>query len=54
MMATGTAASGMTAARHDCRNTSTTIATRMMDARSDLYTSPIDSRTNGVVSYPIS
>ncbi len=50
MIATGTAISGMIAARHDCRNNNTTIATKMIASRSDLKTSWIDSLMNGVVS----
>src|SRR4051812_33589239 len=50
-MATGTAASGMTAARQLWRNTSITMATRMTASRSVLNTSLIDSLMNGVVSY---
>ena len=49
-MATGTAISGISAARQFCRNTSTTMATRMTASRSVLKTSLIDSRMNGVVS----
>ncbi len=49
-MATGTATSGMIAARQLCRNTSTTSATRMTASRSVLNTSLIDSSMNGVVS----
>ena len=49
-MATGTAISGMSVARQICRNTSTTIATRMMASRRALKTSWIDSSMNGVVS----
>ena len=48
--ATGTAISGMIAARQLCRNTSTTIATRMVASRSVRKTSLTDSRMNGVVS----
>ncbi len=42
-MATGTATSGMSADRQFCRNTSTTIATRIMASRSVFTTSWIDS-----------
>ena len=49
-IATGTAISGMSAARQFCRNTSTTMATRITASRSVLNTSWIDSRMNGVVS----
>ena len=49
-MATGTAISGMIADRQFCRNTSTTMATRMTASRSVLNTSLIDSSMNGVVS----
>ena len=35
-IATGTAISGMSVARHDCKNASTTIATKMMASRSAL------------------
>ena len=49
-MATGTAISGMRADRQFCRNTSTTMATRMTASRSVLKTSLIDSLMNGVVS----
>ena len=49
-MATGTAISGMSVARHDCRNASTTMATRMIASRRALKTSWIDSSMNGVVS----
>ena len=45
---TGTAISGMSAARQFCRNTSTTRATRMTASKSVLDTSLIDSRMNGV------
>ncbi len=47
MIATGTAISGMIAARQSCRNTSTTMATRMTASRSVLKTSLIDSSMNG-------
>ena len=50
MMATGMAASGITAARQFCRNTSTTMATRITASQRVLSTSMIDSRMNGVVS----
>ena len=50
MIATGTATSGMSADRQFCRNSSTTMATRMIASRSVLKTSLIDSRMNGVVS----
>ncbi len=50
MMATGTATSGMMAERQFCRNTSTTMATRITASRSVLNTSRIDSLMNGVVS----
>ena len=50
MIATGTAISGITADRQFCRNSSTTIATRMIASRSVLKTSSIDSRMYGVVS----
>ena len=50
MIATGTATSGMIADRQFCRNTSTTIATRITASRSVLNTSLIDSLMNGVVS----
>ena len=49
-IATGTAISGMTVARHDCKNASTTIATRMMASRRALNTSLMDSSMKGVVS----
>ncbi len=49
-IATGTAISGISVARHDCRKASTTIATRMIASRSALKTSWIDSVMNGVVS----
>ena len=49
-MATGTAISGISAARQFCRKTSTTMATRMMASRRVLKTSLIDSRMKGVVS----
>ena len=49
-MATGTATSGISAARQFCRNTSTTMATRMTASRRVLKTSSTDSRMNGVVS----
>ena len=49
-MATGTATSGMSVARQFCRNTSTTMATRIIASRSVLPTSTIDSWMNGVVS----
>ena len=50
MMATGTATSGMIADRQFCRNSSTTMATRITASRSVLKTSLIDSVMNGVVS----
>ena len=43
MMATGTATSGISADRQFCRNTSTTMATRITASRSVLNTSTIDS-----------
>ena len=43
MIATGTAISGISAARQFWRNTSTTIATRMIASRRVLMTSEIDS-----------
>ena len=43
IMATGTAISGMIAARQFCKNTSTTRATRMMASRSVFNTSVTDS-----------
>ena len=43
MIATGTAISGISADRQFCRNTSTTIATRITASRSVLKTSWIDS-----------
>ncbi len=49
-MATGTATSGMSVARQFCRNTSTTMPTRITASRSVLPTSTIDSWMNGVVS----
>ena len=49
-MATGTAISGISVARQFCRNTSTTMATRMIASRRVLKTSLTDSRMNGVVS----
>ena len=49
-MATGTATSGMTAARQFCRNTNTTSDTRITASRSVFSTSATDSWMNGVVS----
>ena len=49
-MATGTAISGISAARQFCRNTSTTIATSATASSSVRTTSSTDSRMNGVVS----
>ena len=49
-MATGMAASGITAARQFCKNTNTTMATRITASRRVFSTSMIDSRINGVVS----
>src|SRR3984893_18039018 len=51
MSDTGTAIMGMMVARQFCRNTKTTIRTRMIASNSVLYTSWIDSLTNTVVSY---
>ena len=48
--ATGTATSGINAARQFCRKTSITIATRISASRKVLKTSRIDSEMNGVVS----
>ena len=49
-MATGTATSGMRAARQFCRNTSTTMATSITASSRVCTTSATDSRMNGVVS----
>ena len=49
-IATGTAISGITAARQFCRKTITTMATRITASRSVEKTSFTDSRMNGVVS----
>ena len=54
MMATGTAASGMIAARQLWRNKSTTSATRMTASRRVWNTSFTDCRMKGVVSYTTS
>ena len=43
MMATGTAISGITAARQFCKNTSTTMATSRMASRRVFNTSVTDS-----------
>ena len=48
--ATGTATSGITAARQLCRKTSTTMATRTTASRNVWKTSRTDWRTKGVVS----
>ena len=47
---TGTSIIGRIIALQSCRNTSTTMATRMTASRSVLKTSLTDSRMNGVVS----
>ena len=49
-MATGMAASGITATRQFCRKTNTTMATRITASRNVFSTPMIDSRINGVVS----
>ena len=49
-MATGTATSGISAARQFCRNTSTTRATSTTASSRVRTTSATDSRMNGVVS----
>src|SRR3954462_1889539 len=50
MSETGTATIGMIVARQFCRNTSTTINTRMNASINVWYTLAIDSSTNTVVS----
>ena len=50
MIATGTAIRGITADRQFCKNSRTTMATRITASRSVLKTSEIDSRMYGVVS----
>ena len=47
---TGTAISGMSVARHVCRNTRTTSATRAIASKSVSMTASIDSRTKTVGS----
>ena len=49
-MATGTATSGISAARQFCRKTSTTSATSTTASNSVRTTSATDSRMKGVVS----
>ena len=53
MSDTGTSIIGRIIARQSCRNSSTTMATRMTASRRVANTSLTDSRMNGVVSYAI-